>query len=75
LIVPSRWLGWMRKGHSFKFEVDELGRGVPAKIVRIGRVVDAVSQTVKVYAELTGARDDLGIGMSGTAIFAVRHDG
>ncbi|MEO1695097.1 MAG: efflux RND transporter periplasmic adaptor subunit [Pseudomonadota bacterium] len=69
LIVPSRWLLWMRTGATFGFDVDETGRVVTGRVARIGRVIDAVSQTVKVYADVASDNGDLTAGMSGTASF------
>ncbi len=69
MIVPSPWLSWLKPGQTFAFEVDELNAALPGKVMRIGAVVDAVSQTVKIYGELTQRRVDLKVGMSGTVRF------
>ncbi|MEM1307451.1 MAG: efflux RND transporter periplasmic adaptor subunit [Pseudomonadota bacterium] len=69
LIVPSRWLLWLRPGATFGFDVDETGRVVTGRVARIGRVIDAVSQTVKLYADVASDDGDLTVGMSGTASF------
>ena len=67
MIVPSRWLTWLRPGYGFTMRVDEAGRDYPAKITRISGAVDPVSQTVKVFGEI-GAQEGLLPGMSGTAL-------
>ncbi len=69
LIVPSSWLNWVKAGVSFHFMVDETGEAYRGKVDRVGAVVDAVSQTVKLYGKFE--RNDLSVlpGMSGTAIF------
>ncbi|MEO1265709.1 MAG: efflux RND transporter periplasmic adaptor subunit [Pseudomonadota bacterium] len=69
LIVPSRWLRWVRRDLAFDMFVDELDSRVEARITRVGKVVDAVSQTVKLYAQPTSATRDLRAGMSGKARF------
>ncbi len=71
LIVPSRWLVWLVKGTGFNFRVDETGVLLSAKVSRLGAVVDAVSQTIKITGEFTGNQKNSVLpGMSGTATFA-----
>lgn len=69
LIAPSKWLGWLTVGEPFTFTVDETGEPLQARIVRLGGVVDPVSQTVKVFGVLDGAAVQVRPGMSGTATF------
>lgn len=69
LIVPSKWLGWLRKGEVFDFLVDETNQKYPAKISRIGAVVDPVSQTIRVTGLFDAPSKDILSGMSGTAFF------
>lgn len=64
-IVPSRWLSWLKTGYPFKVVIDETGQTYPARIVRIGARVDAVSQSVKAAAVVDGKFKDLMAGMSG----------
>lgn len=68
-IVPSRWLGWLRVGSEFSVKVEETGRSNGAVVTRITGRVDAVSQSIKIYARVTGDTADLLPGMSGRAIF------
>ena len=70
LIVPSRWLRWVKVGSAFRFEVDELGRTLAARVTRVGAKVDAVSQTVKLTGAFRLRPADVLAGMSGTAKFA-----
>ncbi len=70
LIVPSRWLVWLKPGSRFMLKVDETGVEVKAKVLRIGAVVDAVSQTVKITGGFVGNSLKVLPGMSGTAKFA-----
>lgn len=67
MIVPSRWLGWLKVGHTFTVKVDELGREVPAKVTAIGAKVDAASQTVMILAEFLQPVPGILPGMSGSA--------
>ncbi|WP_412558856.1 efflux RND transporter periplasmic adaptor subunit [Thalassospira sp. MIT1370] len=69
LIVPSQWLSWLTVGDTFKARIDETGMIVTARTERIGSLIDAVSQTVKVFAVLDDKEDQLLPGMSGIAIF------
>ena len=69
LIVPSKWLGWLKAGEAFDFLVDETNQKYPAKISRIGAAVDPVSQTILVVGLFDGQSENILSGMSGTAFF------
>ncbi len=70
LIVPSAWLKWLTPGWSLDYAVDETGAVLPAEVVRLGALVDPVSQTVPVFARLTVPEgDNVRPGMSGYARF------
>lgn len=72
LIVPSRWLTWLREGAPFKFHVEDVGTSIDGRVSRIGAAVDAVSQTVKITGTLSlGQQPSANIlpGMSGAATF------
>ncbi|MCR6629892.1 MAG: HlyD family efflux transporter periplasmic adaptor subunit [Magnetospirillum sp.] len=69
MMVPSRWLAWLKIGVRFEIAVDETGRTYPATLARMSGKVDAVSQSIKVYGRVVGAADDLLPGMSGRALF------
>ncbi|MCR1767266.1 efflux RND transporter periplasmic adaptor subunit [Burkholderia glumae] len=70
MIVPSKWLAWLKPGHPLSVQVDEVGKTYPAKVARIGARVDPVTQTVDVTAALNGGAPELLPGMSGWATFA-----
>lgn len=70
MIVPSKWLVWLKPGHALTVSVDEVGRSYPAKVARIGARVDPVTQTVDVTAALSAHTPELLPGMSGWARFA-----
>lgn len=72
MIVPSKWLVWLKPGHVLTVQVDEVGKTYPAKVARIGARVDPVTQTVDVTAAMTGNATELLPGMSGWATFAAR---
>jgi RND family efflux transporter MFP subunit len=69
LIVPSRWMAWLRGGTSFTFRIDETGESMTASVLRTGAAVDPVSQTVKITARLPAGKATVLPGMSGTADF------
>jgi membrane fusion protein (multidrug efflux system) len=69
VIVPSFWLSWIKPGAALSFQVDETRRDYPAKVVRIGAAVDAVSQMIKVIATFDEAAGDVLPGMTGVAHF------
>lgn len=67
LMVPSRWLAWLRPGHTFAVAIDELETSLEASVSRIGARVDPVSQSIRIFAAITQAPDGLIAGMSGEA--------
>ncbi len=70
LIAPSAYLQWIKSGQKLRFAVDETGSTYDAAIVRIGALVDPVSQTVKLTAAMSPGDRRVVSGMSGTAIFS-----
>jgi membrane fusion protein, multidrug efflux system len=71
VLVPSRWLRWLKEGQVFEVLVDELGQEVNAQVVALGARVDPVSQTISVRAKIVGNQQNLKPGMSGDARFKV----
>jgi membrane fusion protein, multidrug efflux system len=69
IIVPSKWLVWMKPGAKFNFKVDETGQMVSGQIARLGASVDPVSKTIRVVGHLSGAGATILPGMSGSANF------
>jgi RND family efflux transporter MFP subunit len=73
MIVPSKWLAWLKPGLAFQVDVDELGRRYPARVQRLGAQIDPVSQTVAVFGVMDGGQPGLLPGMSGWAVFPQAH--
>lgn len=69
LIVPSRWLTWVRPGEAFAFKIDETGAVIKGVVKRLGAAVDPVSKTVRVTGDVTLSDGLILPGMSGTAEF------
>lgn len=69
LVVPSRWLSWLKVGSPLQIRLDDLEKTVDAKVKRIGARVDPISQSVELVALVTGSTAGLLPGMSGWATF------
>ncbi|QNM97039.1 efflux RND transporter periplasmic adaptor subunit [Chitinimonas koreensis] len=69
MIVPSKWLAWLKPGSKFTVQVDELGRAFPASVARLGAQIDPVSQSVLAIGVIDGQDAALLPGMSGWAGF------
>jgi membrane fusion protein, multidrug efflux system len=69
LIVPSKWLTWMKPGAGFSFAIDETGQTIRGRIKRFGASVDPVSKTIRVIGTVTESTGLVLAGMSGTASF------
>lgn len=54
LIVPSKWLVWLKSTTAFHVTIDEGGKDFTGSITRIGARIDPASQSVKVVGELAG---------------------
>lgn len=67
MIVPSRWLVWLKQGSAFQVTLDETGLSYPAEISRLSSAIDPVSQSVKVFGRITQSTAGLLPGMSGVA--------
>jgi membrane fusion protein, multidrug efflux system len=67
LLLPSRWLSFVKPGYRFDVEIDETGKPYPVEVARISGRVDPVSQSVRVYATPVGKFAELLPGMSGRA--------
>lgn len=67
MLVPSKWLGWLKPGHRFNVQVDELGRTLTASIVRLGARIDPVSQSIPAIGVIDAPDAALLPGMSGWA--------
>jgi RND family efflux transporter MFP subunit len=70
MIVPSRWLAWLKPGQVFRVLIDETGKRYPAEVTHIGGRVDPVSQSVKIYGRIQDRAPELLAGMSGIAELA-----
>lgn len=69
MVVPSRWLTWLKPGVPFQLAIDETGRTYPAEVTRLAARIDAVSQTLVVFGQVKAPAGALLAGMSGRALF------
>ncbi len=69
LIVPSRWLTWLKAGTPFTFKVDETGATLSGRVARLGAAVDPVSKTLRVIGSIGRTGGTVLPGMSGSADF------
>jgi RND family efflux transporter MFP subunit len=69
LIVPSKWLSWLRAGTALQVHLDDLNADYTASVVRLGARVDPVSPTLEVSARIKGSHPELLPGMSGWVRF------
>jgi len=72
VIVPSKWLKWLKNGHEVEIQIDETGDILDAKIISLGATVDAISQTIELKAQFNEKYDGLIPGMSGIVKFWVK---
>lgn len=68
LILPSQALRHLEVGSPLQFRVDETGITYEARLLRIGAVVDPVSQSIKAIASFDRMDRRIVAGMSGTAV-------
>ncbi|WP_137938882.1 efflux RND transporter periplasmic adaptor subunit [Chitinivorax sp. B] len=69
MLLPSKWLAWLKPGVRFNVQVDELDRNLPASINRLGARIDPVSQSVSATGTMEAQDAALLPGMSGWAAF------
>ena len=69
VVAPAAWLGRLAVGQRFRFRADGTGLGLEARVTRLGAVVDAVTQTFRVFGVAAGQPAEMLPGLSGTATF------
>jgi membrane fusion protein, multidrug efflux system len=74
MMVPSKLLSKVADGTRFRVKLDENGDLHDARIVQSTGLIDPVSQSARMIAELTNAPSNVIPGMSGTAMFANHQD-
>lgn len=75
MIVPSKWMKWLKVGSSFQVEIEETGLRYKSKVVRYGGKVDPITQSIKLYGQIEHGASELLPGMSGTAHFNLPSKG
>lgn len=70
LMVPSAWLARVNPGSRFLVKIDENGETHQARIVQSTGLIDPVSQSARLIAEIVNPASSVLPGMSGTAVFS-----
>ena len=74
MIVPSKWLRWLKPGINSHITIDETGEDHMIEVSRVGARVDPVSQTVRIFASFKDDTPEILAGMSGTVFFSLPAD-
>lgn len=69
LMVPSLWLPRLSDRPAFTVQMDETGEALQARVLQTTGIIDPVSQSLRVIAELVNPPRSVMPGMSGTATF------
>ncbi|NVK01383.1 MAG: efflux RND transporter periplasmic adaptor subunit [Oceanospirillaceae bacterium] len=64
-IAPSRWISWLTPGLRFEIGVEDTEKLYNAELLYTAAKVDAMSQSIKVFARVTDPSPELKPGMSG----------
>lgn len=68
IIVPSQWSAHLKPGFEFSFKIDETDTVHSARILYPGALVDPVSRTMRLTANLLDPGSNVRPGMSGSAL-------
>lgn len=69
LIVPSKWLVWLKLKAPFSVYIEEVEQSFDAEVVSIGARIDPISQSIKIKGRIVGKHQELFAGMGGRATF------
>lgn len=69
LMVPSVWLPRLSGNPTFTVQMDETGEALQARVLQTTGIIDPVSQSLRVIAQLVNPPHSVMPGMSGTATF------
>ncbi|MEO0328862.1 MAG: efflux RND transporter periplasmic adaptor subunit [Pseudomonadota bacterium] len=69
LLVPSKWLHWLKAGVAFEFLVEDARASYRSEVTQVAAIVDPISQTIKINAVFLEPPENVLSGMSGTARF------
>ncbi len=72
-MVPSSWLPVITAGTRFTVKIDETGESHLARVVQSTGLIDPVSQSARLIAEIVEASPTVLPGMSGTADFSLQR--
>jgi membrane fusion protein, multidrug efflux system len=69
MIVPAKWLHWLKPGESFRFSPEDSGQHVEGEVVRVSGAIDPVSQTIRAIGKLKAERGAILPGQGGLVTF------
>lgn len=72
MMIPSSWLSLIAAEPRLEVRIDETGQTLAARVIQSTGMIDPVSQSTRIIAELIGPAPGVLPGMSGTATFADR---
>lgn len=72
-MVPSSWLSVVTSGTRFTVKIDETGESHIARVVQSTGLIDPVSQSARLIAEIVESSPTVLPGMSGTADFSLQR--
>ncbi len=70
MLVDAKYLNQLEIGRPLTIHVKELNQALPARIKRVGSVIDPASSTITVEAEIDNIDRQLMAGMTGTTSFS-----
>lgn len=69
MIVPAKWLRWLKPGESFHFSSEDVARQAEGEVIRISGAIDPVSQTIRAVGKLKVAPGTILPGQGGLVQF------
>ena len=70
MILPAKWLGWLKPGESFAFVAEDSNQRVAGEVLRISGAIDPISQTIKAVGTLKAQPGAILPGQGGAVYFS-----
>lgn len=69
MIVPAKWLRWLKPGESFRFSSEDSGQNIEGEVVRVSGAIDPISQTIRAVGKLMAVPGTILPGQGGLVTF------
>jgi membrane fusion protein, multidrug efflux system len=69
MIVPAKWLRWLKPGESFRFSSEDSGQHIEGEVVRVSGAIDPISQTIRAVGKLMAVPGTILPGQGGLVTF------